>query len=74
MYLALGPKNKLGFVNGTILEPVGVDSPSHAIWYRCNRMIISLILNSVFKEIAESVIYMRNLARTSRFIHSKQWS
>ncbi|XP_061375054.1 uncharacterized protein LOC133317230 [Gastrolobium bilobum] len=56
MLLALTAKNKLVFVDGSILRP----SPNDLLfpsWTRCNSMVISWILNSVTKEIADSLLY-----------------
>jgi len=56
MYVALRDKNKLGFVNGMVPEPLVTDS-MYEKWIRCDSMIISWIINSVSKEIASSIIY-----------------
>lgn len=52
--MALSAKNKMGFVNGTILKPEG---PEAAKWERCNDMVLSWLLNSISPDIANSVIY-----------------
>lgn len=52
-------KNKSGFVTGLCLRPV--DNPilaSH--WDRCNNMVISWLLHSVEKDIAQSILYHRS--------------
>lgn len=56
MVIALSAKNKLGFVNGECEIP---DSNSSDLqnWERCNNMVISWLLNSLVKELAESVVY-----------------
>jgi hypothetical protein len=56
MTMALRAKNKLKFVDGTLVKPVDPDGAE--AWTRCNDMIISWILNSLSKEIAASVIYI----------------
>ncbi|XP_061371875.1 uncharacterized protein LOC133314408 [Gastrolobium bilobum] len=56
MILAFTAKNKLVFVDGSIPRP----SPNDLLissWTRCNSMVISWILNSVTKEIADSLLY-----------------
>ncbi|KAL9685217.1 hypothetical protein QQ045_022665 [Rhodiola kirilowii] len=56
MYRALGVKSKLSFVQGLILRPV--DRPSElARWDRCNNVILTWITNSVFDEIASSLVH-----------------
>lgn len=61
MTIALSAKNKLGFVDGSIVEPEGNDSNLLNSWKRNNNIVISWILNSVSKDIAASVLYF-NLA------------
>ncbi|XP_059315490.1 uncharacterized protein LOC132066129 [Lycium ferocissimum] len=56
MLIALNAKNKASFINGTSAEPT-VGSDLHKAWSRANNMVISWILNSLSREISESVIY-----------------
>ncbi|XP_075108915.1 uncharacterized protein LOC142180748 [Nicotiana tabacum] len=56
--IALSSKNKLGFIDGTISVPA-VSTTSPKLWSRCNDMVISWLLNSLSKEIAESVLYSK---------------
>nr|XP_016499766.1 PREDICTED: uncharacterized protein LOC107818295 [Nicotiana tabacum] len=56
--IALSAKNKLGFIDGTISVPVA-SAASLKLWSRCNDMVISWLLNSLSKEIAESVLYSK---------------
>lgn len=58
MFIALSAKNKIGLINGTFLEPQ-IYAPLYIVWSRCNDMVISWLLNSLSKEIAESVLYSR---------------
>ncbi|XP_033515392.1 uncharacterized protein LOC142174655 [Nicotiana tabacum] len=53
--ISLSAKNKLGFINGTCTMPT--DPPMQDQWRRCNDMVISWLLNSLSKDIADSVIY-----------------
>ncbi|XP_049390256.1 uncharacterized protein LOC125854717 [Solanum stenotomum] len=54
--IALSAKNKLGFIDGTCKIPDRSSSDYH-LWSRCNDMITSWLLNSLSKDIADSVIY-----------------
>ncbi|XP_074337342.1 uncharacterized protein LOC141674534 [Apium graveolens] len=54
--IALSARNKLGFVDETILRPATTD-PSFKSWLRCNDMVISWLLGSLSKSIGRSVIY-----------------
>lgn len=56
MLIALCVKNKLGFIDGSIIKPTITDVLLRA-WIRNNNVVISWILNSVSKEISASVMY-----------------
>ncbi|XP_019252910.1 PREDICTED: uncharacterized protein LOC109231728 [Nicotiana attenuata] len=58
--ISLSAKNKLGFNNGTCQKPIE-DSPLFDQWRRCNDMVIAWLLNSLSKDIAESVIYSQTV-------------
>ncbi|KAK9070135.1 hypothetical protein SSX86_010535 [Deinandra increscens subsp. villosa] len=55
MTIALSAKNKLGFVDGTIVAPT--DESEIEAWKRCNHMVISWILNTLSPHISQSVLY-----------------
>lgn len=57
MVIALSAKNKFSFVDGTIPKPA-VDSSTYSAWYRVNSMVTSWILNSLSKNIADSVLFL----------------
>ncbi|XP_061342440.1 uncharacterized protein LOC133288645 [Gastrolobium bilobum] len=57
--LALTAKNKLVFIDGTLLRPASTEL-LFSSWNRCNSMVISWLLNSVTKEIADSLLYFTN--------------
>ncbi|XP_075086083.1 uncharacterized protein LOC142168823 [Nicotiana tabacum] len=57
--IALSAKNKLGFIDGTLALP-DADYGLQRAWSRCNDMVLSWLLNSVSKEIAESVLYSQS--------------
>lgn len=56
--IALSAKNKVGFIYGTIAQPK-ISSESFKSWCRCNNMVISWLLNTLSREIAESVLYSK---------------
>ncbi|XP_060182435.1 uncharacterized protein LOC132612115 [Lycium barbarum] len=56
---ALSVKNKLGFINGECKKPEFA-SPQHRQWERCDDIVTSWILNSLSKEIADSVEYVND--------------
>ncbi|KAE8727587.1 hypothetical protein F3Y22_tig00005459pilonHSYRG00316 [Hibiscus syriacus] len=57
MLMALSAKNKLGFVNGSIVAPNPSSTELYNVWTKANNFVNSWILNSVFKEIAASLLY-----------------
>lgn len=57
MPMALTTNNKVGFVNGNITYP-NFDHLVYSVWTHCISMVISWILNSISKEIANSLLYM----------------
>ena len=57
MTIALSVKNKLGFIDGSIKKPKGIDLNLLNSWIRNNNIGISWILNSVSKEISASIIF-----------------
>ncbi|KAH0762701.1 hypothetical protein KY290_018774 [Solanum tuberosum] len=54
--IALSAKNKLGFIDGSCKPPVA-GSPDLQLWNRSNDMVTSWLLNSLSKDIVDSVIY-----------------
>ncbi|XP_068328837.1 uncharacterized protein [Pyrus communis] len=59
MKISLSAKNKLCFVDGTVLQPSVKTKPDdHASWQRCNDMIVAWIINSINSDITDSIIYM----------------
>lgn len=61
MLIALSAKRKLGFINGTCQAPASTAS-DFSLWSCCNDMVTSWLLNSLSKEIGDSVIYS-NIAK-----------
>ncbi|XP_074343831.1 uncharacterized protein LOC141683044 [Apium graveolens] len=58
MMLMLSVKNKLSFVNGTVVVPVpGTDE--YKAWERCNDLVISWILFNLDETIACSVLFLK---------------
>ena len=56
MEVALIAKNKLGFALGTCSKPA-VGSPLTGHWDRCDKMVISWIINAVIKDIGQSLLF-----------------
>ncbi|XP_016206336.1 uncharacterized protein LOC107646682 [Arachis ipaensis] len=56
MKLALKSKNKIGFVDGTIVKPDKND-PAYIAWDKCNTYVVSWLNLSLSAEIAHSVVW-----------------
>ncbi|XP_075098788.1 uncharacterized protein LOC142175707 [Nicotiana tabacum] len=57
--IALFAKNKIGFINGACPAPA-LTSRDYQPWSRCNDMVTSWLLNSLSKDIGDSVIYSKS--------------
>ncbi|KAG7545539.1 Reverse transcriptase RNA-dependent DNA polymerase [Arabidopsis suecica] len=55
--MALNVRNKLGFIDGTILKPSETHS-DFGSWSRCNDMVATWIMNSVSKKIGQSLLFI----------------
>jgi hypothetical protein len=53
--MALCVKNKLGFVDGTLMKPTSHNDLLQ--WKRCNDLVCSWILNSVTGETRSNILY-----------------
>ncbi|XP_050128644.1 uncharacterized protein LOC126605314 [Malus sylvestris] len=74
MTMALTVKNKIGLVDGSIVEPNGQDPNEWQQWNRCNKLVQTWLLGSMSKDIASSVINCKNarqmwLELQERFSH-----
>ncbi|XP_060206641.1 uncharacterized protein LOC132634400 [Lycium barbarum] len=59
MWIALTAKNKVGFIDGSTPEPE-IETDLRNAWGRANNMVILWILNSLSRDISESVLYYAN--------------
>lgn len=55
----LSVKNKSGFINGKVIRPDPA-SPEYLLWKRCDDMVTLWILNSLSKDLADSLQYINN--------------
>uniref|UniRef100_A0A2N9GLS4 Retrotransposon Copia-like N-terminal domain-containing protein n=1 Tax=Fagus sylvatica TaxID=28930 RepID=A0A2N9GLS4_FAGSY len=56
MLNALNAKNKTSFVDGALCKP-DENSPDVHAWVKCNSMVISWLINSLTRDLHESVAY-----------------
>jgi hypothetical protein len=57
--MALEAKNKLGFIDGTILKPEP-NNPNFSNWIRCNSMVQSWLVHSTIPTIANSILWIKS--------------
>ena len=70
MTMSLEAKNKLGFLDGSIVKPNESD-PYFKIWCRCNSMVKSWLLNSVSKKIYTSILYIKHAFDIWKDLHTR---
>ncbi|XP_019086206.1 PREDICTED: uncharacterized protein LOC104752838 [Camelina sativa] len=70
MTTSIEAKNKLGFVDGSIIRPAETD-PYYPIWKRCNSMVKSWMLNSVMKQIYSSILYFATAAELWKDLYTR---
>ena len=58
MTTALSAKNKLGYVNGTILQSYDEADPLFFDWQKCNDLVLSWITNCLSRQIYATILYM----------------
>ena len=68
MAVTLTTKNKIGFVDGTIPCVAPIDFLFNA-WNHCNNMVTSWILNSILKDIVDSLMYIATTTKIQTELH-----
>ncbi|XP_052181930.1 uncharacterized protein LOC127794724 [Diospyros lotus] len=68
--IALGAKNKLGFVNGEILI-LDENSEEFNLWKRYDYMVTSWLLNLISKDLVDAFIYTNNARQLWREIEER---
>ncbi|KAL5776226.1 hypothetical protein ACOSP7_009152 [Xanthoceras sorbifolium] len=69
MLMALNIKNKEGFVNGTIKQPLETSTAEIQQWRRCNNLVRAWIFNSISQDIGASIIYNENRFSRTNSVH-----
>ena len=70
MWMALTAKNKLSFVDGSITRPIE-ENLLFGAWNHSSSMVISWILNSVTREIADSLLYIETAVDIWNDLHDR---
>ncbi|XP_010501698.1 PREDICTED: uncharacterized protein LOC104778997 [Camelina sativa] len=70
MTTSIEAKNKLGFIDGSIVKP-DEDDPYCKIWSRCNSMVKSWLLNSVTPKIYTSILYTKTASDIWKDLHTR---
>lgn len=69
MNIALGAKNKLAFIDGSV-RPLKSHT-SFMIWYQCNSMVKLWLLNSVSKQIYKSILCFSDALKILKYLHTR---
>ncbi|XP_071699437.1 uncharacterized protein [Rutidosis leptorrhynchoides] len=69
MLLALGIKNKIGFINGTCVKST-TDNALSAQWDRCNTVVLSWILGTLTDELYSDKFFKKNDSPLSEYYHN----
>ncbi|KAF5471727.1 hypothetical protein F2P56_008500 [Juglans regia] len=56
--MALTIKNKVAFINGSITAPPTNQHVHHTAWLRANNLVLSWLMNSISKDIRNSLLYV----------------
>lgn len=60
MWHALSGKMNHEFLDGSIPVPYDHFDPSFHVWNRCNMLVHSWLLNSIYEPIAQFIVFMEN--------------
>ncbi|KAF5477192.1 hypothetical protein F2P56_003859 [Juglans regia] len=58
--IALFVKNKVAFIDGSIRPPNISESVLHTAWSRANNLVLSWLINSISKDIRNSLLYVNS--------------
>lgn len=61
MFISLGVKNKIGFIDGSILQPLD-DDHQYMIWIRNANVVAYWLLNVITKELIVCIMYSSAVA------------
>jgi hypothetical protein len=57
MTIALTVKNKISFIDGTLMQPITNNESLRVAWLRSNNLVLSWLMNSIAKDIRSSLLY-----------------
>jgi hypothetical protein len=57
MTIALTVKNKISFIDGSLMQPITNNESLHVAWLRSNNLVLSWLMNSIAKDIRSSLLY-----------------
>ncbi|XP_048613547.1 uncharacterized protein LOC125587334 [Brassica napus] len=63
--MALNVCNKLGFIDGTVIQPASTYR-DYGAWSRCNDMVAIWLMNSVSKNIGQSLLFINTAEGISK--------
>ena len=57
MSIVLTVKNKIAFVDGSLVQPITTNQSLRVAWLRSNNLVVSWLMNSIAKDICSSLLY-----------------
>ena len=57
MTIALTVKNKISFIDGSLMQPITNNESLRVAWLRSNNLVLSWLMNSIAKDIRSSLLY-----------------
>ena len=57
MTIALTVKNKIAFIDGSLVQPNTTNQSLRVAWLRSNNLVLSWLMNSIAKDIRSSLLY-----------------
>jgi hypothetical protein len=57
MTIALTVKNKISFIDGSLMQPITNNQSLRVAWLISNNLVLSWLMNSIAKDICSSLLY-----------------
>jgi hypothetical protein len=59
MTIALTMKNKIAFIDGSLVQPITTNQSLRLAWLISNNLVLSWLMNSIAKDICSSLLYFK---------------
>ncbi|XP_019427180.1 PREDICTED: uncharacterized protein LOC109335501 [Lupinus angustifolius] len=72
MWMSLKTKNKLQFIDGSLLKP-SIEDPSFNTWDRVNTLVVSWLTQSIDASIVQSILWMETATEIWQDLHERYY-